>query len=62
MKNALLSILAAVLMVPALQSARQAAPIYLDPAKPLDERVGDLIDRLTLAEKILGRRRPRSTT
>jgi beta-glucosidase len=52
MKNALLSILAAVLMVPALQSARQAAPIYLDPAKPLDERVGDLIDRLTLAEKI----------
>ena len=52
MKSALVSILAAVLMVPALQSARQAAPVYLDPAKPLDDRVGDLIGRLTLAEKM----------
>ena len=27
-------------------------PIYLDPAKPLDARVDDLIGRLTLAEKM----------
>ena len=36
----------------AVQSAKQAAPIYLDPAKPLDDRVDDLIGRLTLAEKM----------
>jgi len=40
------------LIAPAAQSARQAAPTYLDPAKPLDQRVDDLIGRMTLAEKM----------
>ena len=59
MTKALFPILAAVLIVPALESARQAAPaapsarpVYLDPARPLDDRVDDLLRQLTLAEKI----------
>ena len=59
MKKALIPILAAVLLVPVLESARQSPPagsparaVFLDPAKPLDERVDDLLRQLTLAEKM----------
>ncbi|HET7221229.1 MAG TPA: glycoside hydrolase family 3 C-terminal domain-containing protein, partial [Vicinamibacterales bacterium] len=52
MKKVWLSLLVAALIGPAVQTARQAGPVYLDPAKPLDDRVGDLIGRLTLAEKM----------
>ena len=51
-KKALLTFLFAALVVAAVQSARQAAPHYLDPAKPFDERADDLIGRLSLAEKM----------
>lgn len=36
---------------PKPQVAREAAPLYLDATRPVDERVGDLLGRLTLAEK-----------
>jgi beta-glucosidase len=59
MKKTLLPIVAALLIVPALESARQTAPaspaarpVYLDPARPLDDRVDDLLRQLTLAEKM----------
>ena len=52
MKTPWLSLLLAALIVAVIQSARQAAPFYLDPAKPLDARVDDLIRQLTLAEKM----------
>lgn len=52
MKKVWLSVLVAALSVPGVHSARQTAPVYLDPAKPLDERVGDLVGRMTLAEKM----------
>ena len=52
MKKTLLLMLAAALVVPVLGSARQGTPVYLDPAKPLDDRVEDLIGWLTLAEKM----------
>jgi beta-glucosidase len=56
MKKSILFILAA-LTVPLLGSARQAAratslPVYLDPGRPVDARVDDLLRQLTLAEKI----------
>jgi beta-glucosidase len=51
MKRVWLSFIVAALSVAAVHSARQA-PVYLDPAKPLDERVADLIGRMTLAEKM----------
>jgi beta-glucosidase len=52
MKRVWLSFIVAALGVPVVHSARQAVPVYLDPAKPVDERVGDLIGRMTLAEKM----------
>ncbi len=52
MKKVWLSLFVVLLAVPALQSARQGAPAYLDPAKALDARVDDLIGRLTLPEKM----------
>src|SRR4026209_2911929 len=58
MKKALVAILAVVISAPLLISARQSAtvsasrPVYLDPARPLDDRVDDLLRQLTLAEKI----------
>src|SRR5204863_3579405 len=52
MKKLWLSFVVAALIAPTIESAKQAAPPYLDPAKPLDDRIGDLIGRLTLAEKI----------
>jgi beta-glucosidase len=59
MKKALLPILAAALLVPSLESARHAASprsappaIYLDPARPLNDRVDDLLGQLTLTGKI----------
>ena len=33
-------------------TASQQQPVYLDPGKPLDDRVNDLLRQLTLAEKI----------
>jgi beta-glucosidase len=51
-------ILATALIVPVLGDAAMGAgrraqtPAYLDPARPLDQRVDDLLGRLTLAEKI----------
>ena len=52
MKKAWLPIVMAVLILPVPWSAGQSAPVYLDPAKPLDDRVDDLLRQLTLAEKI----------
>ena len=52
MKKTLLTLLVAALIVPGMEGGREQQPVYLDPAKPLDGRVEDLIGRLTLAEKI----------
>jgi len=66
MKKAFLPVLAAVLSTVAYGFSRQAErppevgnhtsmarqPVYLDPAKPVDDRVDDLLGQLTLAEKI----------
>jgi beta-glucosidase len=52
MKKTLLAVVVAALIGEAVQSARQTAPVYLDPDKPLAARVDDLIGRLTLAEKM----------
>jgi beta-glucosidase len=52
MKKIILTILVAALIVPGVESGREQQPNYLDPAKPLDERVDDLIGRLSLAEKM----------
>ena len=52
MKKAWLRILMALLILPVPWSAGQSTPVYLDPAKPLDDRVDDLLRQLTLAEKI----------
>jgi beta-glucosidase len=59
MKKPIFSILAIALIAPPLESTRQAAPansserpVYLDPARPLDDRVDHLLRQLTLSEKI----------
>jgi beta-glucosidase len=57
MKKALLPILAAALVAPAQLPPKggshvSSSAVYLDPAKPLDARVDDLLRQLTLAEKI----------
>jgi len=52
MKKVWLSILVAVLIVRVSSSAGQSTPSYLDPGKPLDDRVEDLLRQLTLPEKI----------
>lgn len=56
MNKALLSILVGVLstsvFVASTAGRSQQPPIYLDPARPLDDRVDDLLRQLTLAEKI----------
>jgi beta-glucosidase len=56
MKNtlAVLTFVIAGLLVAHGRQAERAAspPLYLDPAAPLDGRVGDLLRRLTLAEKV----------
>jgi beta-glucosidase len=52
MKRLGLLFVVAALVVSAVPSARQASPIYLDPAKPVDDRVDDLLGRLTLPEKM----------
>jgi len=52
MKKSWVPFVAAALMVPALHSAGQTPAAYLDPSKPLEARVDDLLRQLTLAEKI----------
>lgn len=49
MKLRLLSLVLAVCTLPAL--AQAPPPIYQDPARPTDQRIADLISRLTLEEK-----------
>jgi len=43
--------LAATLFLTAAASAQTNPPVYLDPAKPIEQRIQDLIGRLTLEEK-----------
>jgi beta-glucosidase len=64
MKKALLLILPAVLSINSFvasgfggakagsHASQEKQPLYLDPARPLDDRVDDLLRQLTLAEKI----------
>ena len=49
MKRILLAVLAAALVMMA-QAA--TTPIYLDESRPIEERVNDLLPRLTLDEKL----------
>ena len=42
--------LASVLMI--LAQAGESTPIYLDPKRPVEKRVADLMSRMTLKEKV----------
>ena len=53
MKNHALGLLIFAAMAAAPGSVRaQESPVYLDPAKPIETRVADLLPRLTIDEKI----------
>src|ERR1700757_1572903 len=51
-KTALLTALAFALL-PANSRAAEATPKYLDPKVPIEERIDDLLPRLTLEEKVI---------
>lgn len=50
MKNKLITTLAAVALT--FVGATAATPVYLDPSKPLEERIEDALQRMTLEEKV----------
>ena len=47
---AIVPMLASVVVI--LAQAGEPAPIYLDPKRPVEERVADLMGRMTLKEKV----------
>src|SRR5579862_7422025 len=49
---AIVSIASGTLVSVLLAQSTDSKPIYLDPARPIDERIDDLMGRMTLKEKV----------